>query len=116
MRYGLRSAAPPKEQREAVEDVAAPHTAKGDATNLSKPRDGGVGGSRKRKRVVKPQGDEAAPQIQTPDFNIIGQSSTNQLAEAIGGQTQQPIKAFVVSSDVSTAQELDRNIIESASI
>ncbi|BAQ92865.1 hypothetical protein [uncultured Mediterranean phage uvMED] len=61
-------------------------------------------------------GSVAVPQIQTPDFNIVGQSSTNQLAEAIGSQTQQPIKAFVVSSDVSTAQELDRNIIESASI
>ena len=61
-------------------------------------------------------GSVAAPQIQTPDFNIIGQSGTNQLAEAIGSQTQQPVKAYVVSNDVSTAQELDRNIIESASI
>ena len=61
-------------------------------------------------------GSVAAPQIQTPDFNIVGQSSTNQLAEAIGSQTQQPVKAYVVSNDVSTAQELDRNIIESASI
>ena len=51
-----------------------------------------------------------------PSFNIVGQSSTNQLASAIGGQSQQPIQAFVVSSEVSTAQELDRNIIEDASI
>ena len=47
---------------------------------------------------------------------LVGQGNTNQLAEAIGGQTQQPVKAYVVSNDVSTAQELDRNIIESASI
>ena len=61
-------------------------------------------------------GSVVAPQIQEPSFNIVGQSGTNQLAEAIGSQTQQPVKAYVVSNDVSTAQELDRNIIESASI
>jgi hypothetical protein len=51
-----------------------------------------------------------------PAFNIVGASGTNQLASAIGGQSQQPIQAFVVSSEVSSAQELDRNIIEDASI
>lgn len=51
-----------------------------------------------------------------PAFNVVGASDTNQLAEAIGGQSQQPIQAFVVSNDVSTAQEMDRNIIEGASI
>ena len=51
-----------------------------------------------------------------PAFNIVGQSDTNQLADAIGGQTQQPVQAFVVSSEVTTAQELDRNIIDGASI
>jgi len=56
----------------------------------------------------------AAPQA--PAFNIVGASETNQLAEAIGTQQQQPVKAFVVSNDVSTAQELDRNIVQGASI
>ncbi len=51
-----------------------------------------------------------------PSFNVVGTSGTNQLADAIGGQEQQPVQAFVVASDVSTAQELDRNIIEGASI
>ena len=51
-----------------------------------------------------------------PAFNIVGQSDTNQLADAIGGQSQQPVQAFVVSSEVTTAQELDRNIIDGASI
>ena len=51
-----------------------------------------------------------------PAFNVVGASDTNQLATAIGGQSQQPIQAFVVSNDVSTAQEMDRNIIEGASI
>ena len=51
-----------------------------------------------------------------PAFNVVGASETNQLAEAIGGQSQQPVQAFVVSNDVTTAQQMDRNIIEGASI
>ena len=51
-----------------------------------------------------------------PSFNVVGSSGTNQLASAIGGQTQQPLKAFVVSNDVTTSQELERNIISNASI
>jgi len=51
-----------------------------------------------------------------PAFNVVGQAPENQLAETLAGQQQQPVKAFVVSDDVSTAQALDRNIIESASI
>jgi hypothetical protein len=57
-----------------------------------------------------------APPSVPPAFNIVGASDTNQLAEAIGGQAQQPVKAFVVSNDVSTAQELDRNIVKGASL
>ena len=51
-----------------------------------------------------------------PAFNVVGASPTNQLAQTIGNQQQQPIKAYVVSNDVTTAQSLDRNIISSASI
>jgi DNA repair exonuclease SbcCD ATPase subunit len=51
-----------------------------------------------------------------PSFNIVGTSGTNQLADVLASQGQQPIQAYVVSNDVSTAQELDRNIIEGASI
>jgi len=63
-------------------------------------------------------GGGSAPTMESvpPAFNIVGASGTNQLADAIGGQTQEPVKAFVVASDVSTAQEMDRNIIEGASI
>mgnify|MGYP005996239097 FL=1 len=57
-----------------------------------------------------------APPSVPPAFNIVGASDTNQLAEAIGGQAQQPVKAFVVSNDVTTAQELDRNIVKGASL
>tara|TARA_R110000824_G_scaffold348784_1_gene535491 strand:+ start:477 stop:2507 length:2031 start_codon:yes stop_codon:yes gene_type:complete len=54
------------------------------------------------------------PQI--PNFNTVGASSTNQLADAIGGQTKQPIKTYVVASDVTTAQNLERNIITGATV
>ena len=54
--------------------------------------------------------------VQAPDFNIVGQSPSNQIAAAVQGQFQQPIKAYVVSKDVSTAQEMERNIIGSASL
>ena len=54
--------------------------------------------------------------IQAPAFNVVGAAPENQLAQAIGGQESQPVKAYVVSNDVTNAQALDRNIIEGASI
>ena len=53
---------------------------------------------------------------QAPAFNVVGASSTNQLAEAIGQQEAQPVKAFVVSNEITNAQSLERNTIEGASI
>ena len=53
---------------------------------------------------------------QLPAFNIVGSSGTNQLADAIAGQQNQPIKAFVTSQDVTTAQSLERNIVDGATI
>ncbi len=61
-------------------------------------------------------GGGSAPAEAPPSFNIVGASGTDQLAEAIGGQTQAPVQAYVVSNDVSTAQSMDRNIVENASI
>ena len=53
---------------------------------------------------------------QAPSINVVGAAPENQLAQVLGEQEQKPVKAFVVSSDVSTAQSLDRNIIDNASI
>jgi len=53
---------------------------------------------------------------QAPAFNVVGASGTNQLAEAINGRDAQPVKAFVVSNEVTNAQALDRNIVNSASL
>jgi len=58
----------------------------------------------------------SAPTSQPPAFNIVGAGAENQLAETIAGQTQKPVKAFVVSQDVTTAQSLERNIVDGASI
>jgi hypothetical protein len=57
-----------------------------------------------------------APQIQPPAFNIVGASPINQLTEAIAGQQQEPVRAYVVSNDVTTAQSVDRNIVQTAGI
>jgi len=51
-----------------------------------------------------------------PAFNVVGASATNQIAQTIANQQQQPIKTYVVAGDISTAQSLERNIIQSASI
>ena len=51
-----------------------------------------------------------------PDVTGVGGSGVNQLATAIGEQQQQPVQAFVVSNDVTTAQGLERNIIDGASL
>ena len=61
-------------------------------------------------------GGVSAPASRTPAFNIVGSSAQNQIAEALNGQNQRPVKAYVTSSDVSSAQSLDRNIIETAKI
>ena len=61
-------------------------------------------------------GSASAPSLALPSFNVVGQSATNQLAQTIAGQQQKPIKAYVVSNDVTSAQSMERNIIEGASI
>lgn len=58
----------------------------------------------------------SAPQPRVASFNIVGETGTNQLAETISSQTRQPVRAYVVASDVTTAQSLDRNIVQGASI
>ena len=78
------------------------------STKVPKPTVGGVstGG-----------GGEATPALPSPpSFNIVGATETSQLADAIGGQTQQPVQAYVVANDVTTAQSLENNIVEGATL
>jgi hypothetical protein len=56
----------------------------------------------------------AATPAAAPQFNVVGTSGQNQIAQSLGNQP--PVKAFVVSNDVTTAQSLDRNIVKTATI
>jgi len=49
---------------------------------------------------------------QAPQFNVVGDSSLNQLASL----QQEPVQAFVVSGEVTTAQALDRNRVQNATL
>jgi hypothetical protein len=49
-----------------------------------------------------------------PSFNLVQGTASNQIATSIS--KQQPIQAFVVSKDVTSGQELDRNIVKGASL
>ena len=57
----------------------------------------------------------AGATIEAPDFNVVGASSQNQLAETIAGAEAKPTRAYVVGKDITTQQELDRNITNTAS-
>jgi len=54
-----------------------------------------------------------APSI-TPQFNVVGASGTNQIAQSL--RQQGPVRAYVVGSDVTSQQELDRNRINNATL
>jgi hypothetical protein len=56
-------------------------------------------------------GGASAP---APQFNVVGNTGINQLAQTLG--TQQPIEAFVVASNVTSAQSINRNIVQNASL
>ena len=59
-----------------------------------------------------PQAPTAQPNL---NFNLVGQSGLNQLAAAVGSQFNQPIRAYVVGSEVNSAQEMERKRIRTAS-
>jgi hypothetical protein len=66
---------------------------------------GGGGGS-------VPSGGGGGGVVMSPNFNVVGNSGINQLAQL----QQTPTKAYVVSSDVTSGQSLDRNRIENATL
>lgn len=59
-------------------------------------------------------GGGSAPQA--PSFNLVGSDPQNQLAQTLAQQTDKPVKAFVVAGDVTTAQSLERNIVQESSL
>ena len=54
------------------------------------------------------------PTPSMPNFNVVGNSGVNQIAQTLGAQ--QPVQAYVVANNVTTAQSMDRNIIQNASL
>lgn len=52
----------------------------------------------------------------TFDFNLVGSTGENQLAQGIAGQLGNPVQAYVVSSQMTSQQQLDNAIQTSATI
>jgi hypothetical protein len=50
-----------------------------------------------------------------PNFNVVGSSGVNQIAQTLGRDLP-PVKAYVVANDVTSAQSLNRNIVSSATL
>ena len=73
------------------------------------PGGGGSGGG-----VPSGGGSVAAPA--PPSFNVVGATETSVLADTVAEQTQEPVQAYVVSNDVTTAQSLENNIVEGATL
>jgi hypothetical protein len=73
---------------------------------------GGSAGSAPSLSNASGGGSATAPTA--PNFNVVGNSGVNQIAQTLG--SQQPVQAYVVSNNVTTAQALDRNIIQNASM
>lgn len=66
----------------------------------------GAGGS-----IGVPSASAAAP-----TFDSIGDTGVNQLAQTLGQQGKQPLKTYVVSGDVTSAQSLDRKKIQNSTL
>ncbi len=73
------------------------------------PKGGGGGGASAGGASV---GAAPAP----PSFNVVGASETSVLGDAVASQTNEPVQAYVVSNDVTTAQSLENNIVEGATL
>lgn len=73
-------------------------------SSFKKPSSGGSSGS------------GSGANVSAPSFNVVGASATNQLAQTVAGQVNEPLRAYVVGSDISDQQELDRSIISTAGI
>ena len=70
------------------------------------PTESGAGGAGGGSTTVTP-----------PNYTVVGTSPTNLLStQAMAINNNQPLRAYVVSNDVTSAQALERNIITSATI
>ena len=51
-----------------------------------------------------------------PNFNVVGNSGQNQLAQSISGQVNSPTRAYVVYDDIDEASNLQNNAISSSGL
>jgi len=61
------------------------------------------------------QSQGGTPTQSAPSFNLVQGTSSNQIAQSLA-QSNAPIKAYVVSTDMTTNQSLDRNILNNSRI
>jgi len=61
------------------------------------------------------QSQGSAPTQSAPSFNLVQGTASNQIAQSLA-QSTAPIKAYVVSTDMTTNQSLDRNILNNSRI
>jgi hypothetical protein len=80
-----------------------------DITAVQVPGGGGGGGG-----SAPSTGGGSAPAA--PSFNVVGSSGTNQLAQVMNQQGMPPVQAYVVASNVTSAQSLNRNIVNNATL
>lgn len=71
---------------------------------------GGGGGS----AGSAPSMGGAAPAA--PSFNVVGNAGVNQLAQVMSNKGMPPVQAYVVASNVTSAQSLNRNIVSNATL
>ncbi len=69
----------------------------------------------KKKGSIKDGGGKDAAGGREFDFNLVGSTGENQLAQATAGQLNQPVQAYVVSSEITSQQQLDNTIQTNAS-
>lgn len=70
---------------------------------------GGGGGG------AAPRGGTSAPSREF-DFNLVGSTGVNQLAQGVGANFNEPVQAYVVSSQMTSQQQLDNVIQTTASL
>ncbi|HEA22749.1 MAG TPA: hypothetical protein ENH87_17790 [Pricia antarctica] len=76
---------------------------------------GGGGGGLQRDAPSGGSGGGAA-QPQAPSFNLVGQGGLNQVAQSLNQQNDRPMKAYVVGKEMTSQQEMDRNIKDTATL
>lgn len=70
------------------------------------------GGSKEPSSASAPGGGAPAGSV-SPSFSLVGSSGANVIAESL---SKTPLKAYVVGSEVTTQQELDRNRVKAATL